>query len=263
MAGEENLQVMSYNIKYATEEDGENSWSKRKTHLKDLISLYNPDILGVQEARLSQLQFLEEQLKNFTYFGTGRDGGEKGLFNAIFYKKELFQVLEQATFWLSNTPLEPSIGWDAAYKRICTYGFLEHKNTGEKCWVFNTHFDHQGKQAVKESAELIIKKIAAENTGDDPVIVMGDFNLEPQDLPVQYLAKILNDSKQVAREVAPGPEETFNAYEFHEEPIGRFDYIFVNEKVEVQKYAVLTEANEEKYPSDHFPVLVKLVFKKK
>lgn len=262
MAGENSLQFMSYNIKYATEEDGENSWSKRKDYLKDLILSYNPDILGVQEARQSQLQFLEEQLENFSYFGTGREGGEKGLFNAIFYRKELFEVSEQATFWLSKTPLEPSTGWDAAYKRICTYGFLKQTITGEKCWVFNTHFDHQGKQAVKESAKLIIKQIVAVNTGNDPVILMGDFNLEPEDLPVRYLAKILNDSRKISGKVTPGPEETFNAYEFDEEPIGRFDYIFVNEKVEVLNYAVLTESNEEKYPSDHFPVLVKLVLKK-
>lgn len=259
MAGEKPpIRVMSYNIKFATEEDGENSWSRRKGHLKDLIASYTPDVLGVQEARLEQLQFLKNELKTYNYFGTGRDGGEKGLFNAIFYKAALFETAEETTFWLSQTPETPSAGWDAAYPRVCTYALFTNKDTGEKCCIFNTHFDHQGKEAVRKSAALILSRIKAFNKENYPLILMGDFNLEPEDEPIQFLAKNLDDSRKIAAEVAAGPEETFNAYEFHEPPIGRFDYIFVNEKVEVLKYAVLTYSREEKYPSDHFPVLVRI-----
>lgn len=261
MAAEKSvLQVMSYNIKYATEEDGENSWSKRKEHLCRVISSYDPDILGVQEARRGQLEFLKKKLKTYLYFGVGREGGEKGLFNAIFYKADLFETVEETTFWLSETPGEPSIGWDAAYPRVCTYALFTHKMTGKKCWIFNTHFDHQGKNAVKNSAELIMKRAGTANEKNHPVILMGDFNLEPGDQPIEYLSKELNDCRTIAGKVTPGPEETFNAYEFHEPPVGRFDYIFVNEKVEVLKYSVLTDSRDEKYPSDHFPVLVKIQF---
>ncbi|WP_424494636.1 endonuclease/exonuclease/phosphatase family protein [Salinimicrobium sp. GXAS 041] len=259
MAAEKSaFQVMSYNIKFATEEDGENSWSRRKSHLKDLIASYTPDVLGVQEARLEQLQFLKNKLKIYEYFGTGRDGGKKGLYNAIFYKAAIFSISEESTFWLSETPGEPSMGWDAAYPRVCTYALFTNKQTGKKCWIFNTHFDHQGEEAVEKSAALILQRIKAVNDEYYPVILMGDFNLEPEDRPIQFLAKNLNDSRKIAAKVAAGPEETFNAYEFQEPPIGRFDYIFVNDSVEVLRYAVLTDSREEKYPSDHFPVLVEI-----
>lgn len=259
-AAENLLHIMTYNIKYATEEDGENSWSKRKERLSRLISNYHPEVFGVQEARKEQLDFLQESLDAYNYFGIGREGEENGLFNAIFYNSSKIRVLEEATFWLSKTPEEPSTGWDADYPRICTYGLFEDKKSQEKFWLFNTHFDHQGEEAVEESAKLIINRIREANREDLPAILLGDFNLEPGSGPIKYLSEQLEDSRQIAKEVAPGPEETFNAYEFHEPPIGRFDYIFVSDRVQVLKYAVIDDAEDEKYPSDHFPILLDLQF---
>lgn len=251
------LSVMSYNIKYATEEDGENSWSKRKGRLKEVIKKYAPAILGVQEARVNQLQFLEKGLDNYKFFGSGREGKDEGLFNAMFYDAGKFEVLQENTFWLSETPAEPSTGWDAAFPRICTFGLFLDKKTGTKCWIFNTHFDHQGEKAVAESARLIIKRIEQENEDDHPVILMGDFNLESDSHPIRFLSAELNDSRQIAEEVT-GPDKTFNAYEYHEPLIARLDYMFVSTGIRVMKYAVLTDSHDEKYPSDHFPLLLEL-----
>ena len=250
------MNVMTYNIKYANENDGENSWSQRKDHITNQIKFYEPDIFGVQEALLVQLEHFKENLQGYKYLGVGRDDGkQKGEFSAIFYKTEMFNPLKKGNFWLSETPSQPSKGWDAAYERICTYALFEKKDSGDKFWVFNTHFDHMGVKARENSAALILKKIEQLNEENSPVILMGDLNLEPDSKPVKLISQAFNDSKKVAKNVIFGPEGTFNAFEFHEPVTRRIDYIFT-QGMEVLKYAVLTDSKELKYPSDHFPVFV-------
>lgn len=260
--GAQNLDVMTYNIKYANENDGENSWSKRKNHLTNQIRFYEPDIFGVQEALLEQLEHLKENLPNYKYVGVGReDGVNKGEFSALFYDASQFKVLEEDTFWLSETPEKISVGWDAALPRICTFALFEYKTSKQKFWVFNTHFDHIGDIAREESANLILAKIGKLNTANIPVILTGDLNLEPETKAIQLLSKKMNDSRSASKNVVFGPEGTFNGYNFLEPVTRRIDYIFVSKgNLEVLKYAVLSDSKALKYPSDHLPVFVELQF---
>ena len=252
------LEVMTYNIKYANENDGENSWSQRKENLAAQLQFYEPDIFGVQEALHSQLEFLEDKLKGYDYFGKGRDdGSQKGEFSAIFFKPEKLELLEQGTFWLSPTPEIPGKGWDAAYPRVCTYGKFRTKASGKEFWVFNTHFDHVGKEARRQSVRLIQEKITQFNKEELPVILMGDFNLEPETEEIQFLASHYKDSKETATHVF-GPQGTFNAFDFQEPVTRRIDYIFTEGNIKVKKYAVLSDSKELKYMSDHLPVVVQI-----
>lgn len=250
------LNLMTYNIKYANETDGENSWSKRKDFITNQLKFYEPDIFGVQEAVFDQLTHFTAELNGYDYIGTGRDGGENGEFSAILYKADKFKALISGTFWLAKDITIPAKGWDAAFPRVCTYALFEEKETGKQFWLFNTHFDHRGKKARLESAKLILTKIAEINTARLPVILMGDLNLDPDAGAIQLIADKLRDSRNVAKTVAFGSEGTFNGYKFHEPVTRRIDYIFVNDKVEVLKYGVLTDSKDQKYPSDHFPVLI-------
>ncbi|MFN4762814.1 endonuclease/exonuclease/phosphatase family protein [Gillisia sp. Q332] len=253
------IELMSYNIKYANENDGENSWSLRKDHLGSQIKFYQPDIFGVQEAVLEQLEFFEDILPAYSYVGVGRDDGKtKGEFSAVFYDSNRFEVLKENTFWLSETPERVSVGWDAAMERVCTYALFEDRESGEKFWVFNSHFDHIGEKAREESARLIWKMIQQLNSEDLPVVLMGDFNLEPNAPGIKFLSEKLNDSKTIA-ELDFGPEGTFNGYNFKEPVTRRIDYILTSKgDIEVKKYAVLSDSKDLKYPSDHLPVFVLL-----
>lgn len=252
------LEVMSYNIKYANENDNGNSWSKRKDHLAGQLKFYEPHIFGVQEAVYSQLEFLNEELTGYQYFGKGRDDGDQiGEFSAIFYKTNEFELLEQGTFWLSTTPEIPGKGWDADFPRVCTYGKFQELQSGKEFWVFNTHFDHVGVAARRNSVKLIHKKIQQLNKNDLPVILMGDLNLEPDTPEISFLLKHYKDSNREAK-VVFGPEGTFNGYDFHSPVTRRIDYIFTNKGVQVEKYAVLSDSKDLRYPSDHLPVLVHL-----
>ena len=256
----QDISVMSYNIKYANENDGENSWSKRKDFITDQIQFYEPQILGLQEAVKIQIEHFLVEVDGYQSIGVAReDGLNKGEFTAILYKTEDFEVLESSTFWLSETPEEVSTGWDAALPRICTYALFRNKDSGKKFWVFNTHFDHIGKNARTESAKLILQKITELNTNELPVFLMGDLNLEPDAEGVIDILKQLQDSREIAQKTL-GPVGTFNGFQFDKPVNRRIDYVFVNDQISVNKYAVLTDSNDLKYPSDHFPVLIEAEF---
>lgn len=259
----QDLSLMTYNIRYATVNDGENQWEKRKEFVSEQILFYAPDVFGIQEGLAQQVSYLDESLVNYSFVGVGRDDGkEKGEYCAIFYNKEKYQLLAEQTFWLSDTPEKISKGWDAALERICTYAFFTDKTTGNNFWVFNTHFDHIGELAREKSAELIVQKVEEVNKDRFPVFILGDFNLNEKSKAIRYLSSHFNDSRQVSMAKPFGPFGTFTGFEFHEPVKDRIDYIFCSkELVKVEKYGVLTDSKNERYASDHFPVLIKAEIK--
>lgn len=257
----QNTSIMTYNIKLDHPKEGVNSWTNRKPFFLNQLKFYEPDILGVQEAMPNQMRDIDSLLVNYNFVGVGRDDGKNmGEYSAIFYNKNKFVVLESATFWLSETPYQVSMGWDASYNRICTYALLKDKMSKKLFWVFNTHLDHIGKLARTESSKLILNKIQQLNTGNLPLILMGDFNLEPETEPIKFIKTELNDSRDISIAAPFGPSGTFNHFKFDTPVNRRYDYIFVNNKISVQKYAVLSDSWDCKYPSDHLPVYILICF---
>lgn len=249
---------MTYNIRYATVNDGDNQWEKRKEYLSEQLLFHAPDIFGIQEGLAQQVNYLDESLVDYTFVGVGRDDGKaKGEYCAIFYNKEKFQLLGDQTFWLSKTPDKVSKGWDAAYERICTYAFFMDKTTGNNFWVFNVHFDHIGEVARENSAKLIVEKIKEVNKDELPVFILGDFNLNEKSKAIVYLSSQYNDSRQISLGKPFGPFGTFTGFEFHGPVKDRIDYIFCSKEIiTVKKYVVLTDSKDQRYPSDHFPVMI-------
>lgn len=259
----QSMKVMTYNIRLDVAADGENRWDNRKDFLAAQVLFNAPDFLGVQEAQHHQMQYLDNALNGYSHIGVGRDDGATGgEYSAIFYNNSRFRLLTQSTFWLSPTPDKVSIGWDAAYKRVCTYGLFEEVKTHKKLWVFNTHFDHVGNVARTESAKLILQKIKELNKDNFPFVLTGDFNLEDSSESIRLILTQLNDSKAVAN-FTFGPSGTFNGFKFHEPVTTRIDYILIpKNNVTVKKYAVLSDSKDCRYPSDHLPVLTELEFTK-
>lgn len=254
------VSVMTYNIKLDYPKEGENSWTNRKPFFINQLKFYEPDILGVQEAMPNQMKDMDSLLDDYMFVGVGRDDGKDvGEYSAIFYKKNKFKILQASTFWLSQTPEKVSMGWDAVCNRVCTYALFQNIKTKKAFWVFNTHFDHVGVEARKESAVLIMKKIKELNVKNQPVILMGDFNMEDSHDSIQYITKTMADSKTVAKNVF-GPSGTFNNFEFHKPVTRRIDYIFLTNNINVNKYAVLSDSINNHYLSDHFPVYLQITF---
>ena len=258
----QDVKVLSYNIRLDVASDAVNRWDNRKEILTTQVIKLSPDFMGVQEALPQQMDYLDISLKGYDYIGVGRDDGKReGEFSAIFYDTNKYKVLEQSTFWLSETPDKVSFGWDAACRRVCTYGLFENLKTKQKIWIFNTHFDHLGDVARLNSAKLIMQKIKELNKDNLPFVLTGDFNLEDNSESIKLIASQLNDSKTAAKKTS-GPIATFNGFKVNEPATKRIDYIFVPKSIMITEYKVIEELKDNRYPSDHFPVYVELKVEK-
>lgn len=265
-ASSQNMNVMTFNIRYNTARDSVNAWPNRKEFAASQIRFHKIQVVGVQEALAGQIQDLLELLPGFKYVGVGRDkGDDKGEFSAILYDSTRLTVLEQSTFWLSETPsIAGSKGWDAAFPRIVTWAKFRDKRTKKTFYLFNTHFDHMGKLARRSSASLLLTKVE-EIAKKQAVIVTGDFNAEPTDEPIKVITDSSNplrliDTKAVAEQGHYGPGGTFNGFQSKESSDQPIDYIFIKGgKFKVLQHATLSQTWKGKFSSDHFPVMAEVV----
>jgi len=255
------ITLITYNIRYDTRNNDRDTWSARKDFLGNQLKFFEPDIFGIQEGMHHQVMFLDSILIDYKYTGVGRDDGKRaGEYSAIFYNSKKFKILTQSTFWLSETIHTPSVGWAASMERICTYALFQNNESGQKLWIFNTHFDHIGVEARKNSARLIVEQIYSLNKEQYPVVLMGDLNLEPDNEAIRYLTGVFNDSRFIAEEVAFGPEGTNNEFNVRKPVKKRIDYILTDKSgIRVNKFAILSETFDGRYPSDHFPVYAEIV----
>lgn len=259
----QNIRIITYNIRYNNPGDGINAWPNRSQQVAALLEFHQADIFGLQEALIGQIQDIQKQLPHMKWVGVGRDDGkEAGEFSPLFYNSKKFKALKSGWFWLSQTPEKPGLGWDAACNRICTWLLLEADKKDQQFMVFNTHFDHQGTKARTESAKLILQKIKELNRDNLPVILTGDFNLTPEQEPISVITKELKDSRSISKDAPYGPAGTFNGFKFDSPLKERIDYVFVNNRVEVKQYGVLSDSKDLHYPSDHLPVFVNFELKK-
>lgn len=259
-ASAQHYTVGTFNLRYANPGDSGNLWRSREPRVAALIQFYDFDILGTQEGLIGMLDDLSKSLPDYTRYGIGRDDGkDAGEHSEIFYKKTKFRQLKQGDFWLSETPQKPSLGWDATCcNRICSWVQLQDLKTGQRFFVFNTHYDYQKDLARNESSKLILAKIR-EIAGNNPVIFMGDLN---GGLDTEWYQKIARSGllKDTYRE-APHPyadNPTFHDFGKLLDSSDIIDHIFVTGAFQVTKWGILSDSFHGKYPSDHFPVLTEI-----
>ena len=271
--GDTSLRVMSFNIRYGTANDGENSWKNRHGMVADVLDRHDPDIVGLQEALLFQIEQIREALPEYVMIGVGReDGKRRGEYSAILYRRDRLGVEESGTFWLSDTPEIPgSITWGNACTRICTWGRFVMKDSGKAFYLFNTHFDHVSQYSRDRSAVLLAERIGG-RAHKDPVIVTGDLNAGEDNPAVQYLkgewkrpesgdnpAKNRSPLVDSFRLLHPDASEVGTFNRFAGRSSGpKIDYIFVLPHMKVLEAAILHDNENGRYPSDHFPVIARL-----
>lgn len=258
------LRAMSFNIRYDEPRDGVNAWANRKMKVAGVIRFHKADLVGVQEALLSQLKDLERMLPDFAWCGVGRaDGKESGEYSAILYRRSRFQMIECKTFWLSDTPDKPgSVGWDAAYPRIVTWAQFRDRKSRTTFFHFNTHFDHRGDNARTQSASLILKRIG-ELAPRGPLVLTGDLNVKEDTMAYKTLKAgstvvRLADAKYASVNGHFGGDSTFSAFK-ELQPGNKIDYIFVREGMRVTEHAALSDQWNGLWASDHLPVLAEVI----
>lgn len=258
---ETELKVMTFNIRYGTADDGENSWKYRKEIVMEVIREANPDLLSLQEALDFQISEILDELPGYSYLGVGRDDGKtKGEYSAVLYAKDRFIVDTTETFWFSDTPKLPgSITWEATLPRICSWGLLFDKFSKKQMYVYNVHLDHQSQVSREKSTEMLIRKIQS-GKANLPVVVTGDFNCGDKNQAIQNL--ISSGLTDTYRKInPPKPDEgTFNGFK-GDRSGEKIDFIFVNNEFEILSAKIDYTNREGKFPSDHFPVIAVVKYK--
>lgn len=254
------VKVMTYNIRLDTPNDSVNQWPKRTHKVYALIKKYDPDLIGLQEVLHHQLTDLLQNLPAYSYIGVGRDDGKtKGEYSAILYKKDRFKAMNQNTFWLSETPAIPGTkSWDAAITRVASWGTFKDLKSNKEFLMINTHFDHIGVEARKNSAALLKQK-ASEIAKDLPLIITGDFNCTREDAPY---GTIMEPKGVTLSDPAPkDPPGTFCSFKVNSIECKGIDYIFHSPEWKSEAYQVIKDNDGKYYPSDHLPVMVRLIRK--
>ena len=258
------VRVMSFNIRYGTAKDGENHWDRRKMFLVETIRHFDPDLLGTQETLDFQRDFLAEQFSGYGVTGVGRDDGKNGgEMMALYYRKARFELLEQGHFWLSETPDKiGSKSWDSSLPRMVTWVKLRdrQKPSGPPILFLNTHFDHRGEQARRESAKLIRRRLESEEQSH-AIILTGDFNTDESSEPynglfqmVENLAAPIRDTFREAHPEKSGNEGTFSNFKASETAGPRIDWIGVSSHWKIIEARIDRTEREGRTPSDHFPI---------
>ena len=263
-AGGNGLRVMTYNLRYASMK-GSEAWPDRRPALKSLLKQQAPDLMGTQEGVYHQVRDLAADLPEYDWIGTGRDGGSRGEFMAIYYRRERFEPLAYDHFWLSDTPeVIASSTWGNTNRRMVTSVRFKDRRSDKVFHLWNTHLDHALQPAREKAAELIKTRLA-KIPSNEPVILMGDFNAEATRNPVyDTLTQGIGftDSWFAA---AQRKNETLNSFNGFAKPVfnsARIDWILYRGDAEVALAEVVVDGSPEgRQPSDHHPVLARMTWK--
>lgn len=255
--GGEDLKVISYNIRVGKGKDGSNSWEYRRPASISMIREHMPDIFGLQEALDFQVNYLQENLPEYANVGVGRDDGvQKGERMSIFYNTHTVEMLDWGTFWLSETPEVPSKGWDAAYPRCATWAKMKMLGSGKEFFYVNTHLDHQGAVSQQKGLDLIVRRIADMNPDGVPMVLTGDFNVEPDNPVLDELDTRMLSARTSALDSYD--KATFNGWGKRAIVI---DYIYHSGFSHCPEYrTILKKYDAVPYISDHYPVVTRLKF---
>lgn len=268
--------IASYNIRYGTANDGDNAWSFRRDLCIGVLRSMDADVIGLQEALDFQLDEIRGSMPGFALIGVGRDDGKrKGEHAAMLVRSDRFAIDRSATVWLSDTPDVPgSKSWGNGITRVVTWARLIDLQSGQAVWVYNVHLDHQSQPSRERSVELVSKLIHERAFGDEPVIVMGDFNAGEDNSACQYMrGELVSASERADAPSSPELIEAYRAAHPDEEQVGTFngfadkqdgekiDHIFTNASLKVLDAGIdRSRGDGGACPSDHDAVWARLAY---
>jgi endonuclease/exonuclease/phosphatase family metal-dependent hydrolase len=179
LPGQEPIRAVSFNIRYGTANDGEHRWERRREAVFQTIRSHAAHVLGIQEALRFQLDEIDAAVPGYRVIGVGRDDGrEAGEFAAILVDTARFEVPEEGTFWLSDTPEVPgSMHWGNRITRIMSWARLVDRSSGDTLHVLNAHWDHESQASREKSAEALLAALGPPARAG-AAIVLGDFNAD-------------------------------------------------------------------------------------
>ncbi|MEQ7126765.1 endonuclease/exonuclease/phosphatase family protein [Actinopolymorpha sp. B11F2] len=251
------VHVMSFNVRVGS--DGlHDPWADRRAATAAVLRSQAPTVIGTQEGLYHQLRDISADLPtHYEWIGTGREGGSRGEFMAVFFDVRRLDPREFDHFWLSDTPAEiGSSSWGNKVVRMATWIRFRDRVTGRDFVVLNTHLDHAVDKAQRLGAELVAERLAAFDPAL-PVIVTGDFNVAAEaSTPYDTLTTGagLVDTWSAANDRLTPAYATYHGYEPAVEGGDRIDWILVRPDTRVQAAAINTRTVDGRWGSDHWPV---------
>ncbi len=256
------LDLMTYNLRYASA-TGPNNWPSRRPLMAELLKREKPDVFGTQEGVYPQLRDLASDLPDYEWIGLGREGGSRGEFMAIFYRRDRFEPLAYDHFWLSDTPdVMGSATWGHSNKRMLTSAQFKDRQTGRSFHFWNTHFDHQIEPARQKAAALVLDRIRKVNAAE-PLVLVGDFNaLSGNSRAYDILVKEggLTDSWHTAKARSDADANSFSGFGPLKRESQRIDWVLYRGSAEVFHASVIPWQSNGNWPSDHCPVTTRLLW---
>lgn len=254
------LRVMSFNVRWGTAPDGADAWQNRRAQLLRVVADHDPAVLGLQEALRFQVDAIRAAMDDpGQVVGVGRDdGAEAGEYSAILYDRGRLALLDQGTFWLSDTPTVPgSTSWGNRIPRIATWARFRDAASDTSFYVLNTHWDHESQNARERSARQIVDWIAAHAAGQ-PILLMGDFNAGEDNPAFTTLVRAADRGvrlRDTFRALHPDAEPVGTYHAFRGDRTGeKIDAVLASPGWEVLDAAIVLANEDGRYPSDHFPV---------
>ena len=253
------ISVISFNIRVDNAADGTNVWRHRRDAVVTMIERERPMLLGLQEAQPHQITYLSEHCPDYAWYGLGRDTGkvppatdsyaaEETM--AIFWRTAELELLDKGTFWLSETPDQVSKGWDASYRRTCTWAGFRHKKSGQTCYFFNTHLDNDGKVAREESIKLLVSRMKTINSKRRVSFLTADFNSNVTDACFAPLHVYMRDARANA-----AVSDDYPSWNGYGASTGRLDHVFFSgDNCTAREFRTLRGDYGVPYISDHYPV---------
>ncbi len=264
----EPIDVMTFNIRLGTANDGDDHWTRRREMLFELLRAQNADLVGLQEAFRFQIEEILAAVPGYGVVGVGRDDGRAGgETSAILFRTSRFHVAESGTFWFSDTPDTPGTRtWGNRYNRVSSWArFIDQD--GRAFWHYNLHLDHESQPSREKSVELLLTRIGARSVASEPVIVTGDFNVGEDNPALHHLVGVPGAPigaprafVDTFRVLHPDVTEvgTFTAFKFGETTGAKIDYVLVQPGTQVLAADILRTSRDGRYPSDHFPVTARI-----
>ena len=260
------LNVGCFNIRFKTTADqGELSWDNRKSYVARTIIDFKYDIVGVNEMNAgSQQEDMKSLLPEYSFVEWGGNSStvpNQGTVNAVLFRTDKFDLLEEGHYFLCTDPSKSLISWDnsSGNKRFAVWAKLRVKETGELFYYFITHLDHLGSDARNEGTRINIEKVRS-ISGHYPAIICGDHNSSAIRYPFYDLCSAyLSDSRKVSEAPFPWPKDgTLCKWDPEKKDGTRLDYVWVK-GMKVHTYNHINETfGRGVTPSDHFPVIVSI-----
>ncbi|MBC8003429.1 MAG: endonuclease/exonuclease/phosphatase family protein [Opitutaceae bacterium] len=249
---------MTFNLRFASTRPP-NSWPERRPVMRECIERYSPDLIGTQEGLYAQLKDIETDLPGYATIGLGREGGSKGEFMMIFYRRDRFEPLEYDHFWLSDTPnVISSTSWGNTVKRMVTWVRFMDRRTRQEFYFVNTHFDHQVQVSREKSAELVRQRVDALKT-TLPVLLVGDFNAVASANKAYDILTQGGGFTDLFKTSPVKRNAEFNSFTGFKPPVKNgehIDWLLSRGPVKVSEAEIITFEKNGQTPSDHYPVMV-------